>query len=265
MAVSMPDLLADLRAEGDELLAVLEPLGPAEWERPTPAAGWAVRDQVSHLAWFDDAATTAATDPEGFRAALPAFAARGEGAVDEIAAAARGLSPGQVIDWFRAARARSLAALAAVDPRARLPWYGPDMSAASFATARIMETWAHGQDVADALEITRVPTDRLRHIALLGARALPYGFVVRGLEPPAAPVRVELTLPGGGRFEHGPAGAADLVRGTALDFCLLVTRRRHRDDTALEVRGATAEAWLSVAQVFAGPPGADRPAGMPRP
>ncbi|WP_248965640.1 TIGR03084 family metal-binding protein [Sphaerisporangium perillae] len=264
MAVSMSELVTDLRAESAELTAMIRTLDPAGWERPTPAAGWTVRDQISHLAWFDDAATTAATDPDGFRAALPALLARGDAAVNEIAVAARTLSPEQVLDWFRTARARSLDAFEKLDPKERLPWYGPDMSAASFVTARLMETWAHGQDVADALGIVRTPTARLRHVASLGVRAMPYGFSMRGMEPPSDPVRVELTLPDGTPWSQGPQDAADLVRGPALDFCLLVTQRCALADTALEVRGETAKAWMSVAQAFAGPPGAGRPPGQVR-
>jgi uncharacterized protein (TIGR03084 family) len=264
MPVSMPELLADLRAETAELQAMLRPLAPADWDRDTPAAGWAVRDQISHLAWFDDAATTAVTDPDGFRASLPALFARGEGALDELVAAARSLSAAQVHEWFDTARARSLAAFEALDPKARVPWYGPDMSAASFVTARLMETWAHGQDVADALGIERVPTTRLRHIAQIGVRALPYGFVVRGLPVPSDPVRVELKLPDGTPWTAGPEGAPNVVRGPALDFCLVVAQRSHVADTTLEVSGPAAAAWMSVAQVFAGPAGRGRPPGSRR-
>ncbi|GGO75102.1 hypothetical protein GCM10012289_49340 [Nonomuraea cavernae] len=139
-----------------------------------------------------------------------------------------------------------------------MPWYGPDMSAVSFVTARLMETWAHGQDVADALGVTREPTARLRHVAMIGFRAMPYGFAVRGLPAPEDPVRVELTTPGGEPWTAGPAGAADVVRGPMLDFCLLVTQRVHLADTALQITGATARAWMEIAQAFAGPPGEGR-------
>ncbi|MEV8632496.1 TIGR03084 family metal-binding protein [Streptosporangium sp. NPDC051023] len=254
----MGELVADLRAETEELDGVIRGLDPAAWELPTPAEGWAVRDQISHLAWFDDAATVAATDPEAFRAARHAFLDQGESAIDELAAASRGLTSALLHDWFRVARARSLEAFAGLASATRLPWYGPDMSAASFVTARLMETWAHGQDVADALGVVRIPTARLRHVANIGVRAMPYGFAVRGLAPPADPIRVELTLPDGSSWTAGPIGAANLVKGTALDFCLLVVQRRHLDDTFLEVRGETARAWADIAQAFAGPPGRGR-------
>ncbi|GLW96670.1 TIGR03084 family metal-binding protein [Microtetraspora sp. NBRC 16547] len=261
MVVSKSELMSELIADLSELYAMVRALDLPGWELPTPAEGWAVRDQITHLAWFDDAATSALTDPDGFRAARAALMARGEAAVDDLAAAARELAPPQVLEWFRTARARMAEALGAVDPSARLPWYGPDMSPASFATARLMETWAHGQDVADALGIERAPSMRLRHVAMLGVRALPYGFAVRGLPVPEAPVRVELAMPDGTWWVSGPDGVPDVVRGSVADFCLVVTQRCHVADTSLTVTGETARAWMSVAQAFAGPAGKGRAPG----
>ncbi|MDA0634268.1 TIGR03084 family metal-binding protein [Nonomuraea sp. MCN248] len=251
----MAELLDDLRAETASLEALLDPLDPGDWERPTPAAGWAIRDQVSHLAWFDDAAHTAITDPASFRAQLADAAVT----PDELAEQARGMPAGELRAWFGAAWARLTAVLATLPPKRRLPWYGVDMSAASFATARLMETWAHGQDIADALGRTREPTDRLRHVARIGVMALPYAFTVRGLPVPAEPVRVELTTPGGEPWTAGPHGAAGVVRGPMLDFCLAVTQRVHLSDTALEITGEPAAAWMGIAQAYAGPPGEGRP------
>jgi uncharacterized protein (TIGR03084 family) len=131
------------------------------------------------------------------------------------------------------------------------------MSAASLATARLMETWAHGEDVAAALGATREPTDRLRHVAYLGVRTRQFAFLSRGLSAPDSEVRVELTAPGGALWTFGPDDAPERVTGPALDFCHLVTRRRHRDDLALVAEGPGADRWLDLAQAFAGPPGAD--------
>ncbi|MFF0769196.1 TIGR03084 family metal-binding protein [Nonomuraea wenchangensis] len=250
----MAELLDDLRAETASLERLLEPLQDDDWELPTPAAGWAVRDQVSHLAWFDEAATRAVTDPDGFTAGLS-----GVTSVDDLARQARGMTPAELREWFRAARGRSMEVFAGLDARDRVPWFGPPMSAASFVTARLMETWAHGQDVADALGVVREPTDRLRHVATIGYRARPYGFAVRGLPQPAEPVRVELVMPGGGVWTAGPADAASVVRGPMLDFCLAVTQRIHLSDTGLELVGEPARAWMEIAQAFAGPPGEGRP------
>jgi len=264
MAADMAALLADLAAESADLTALLAPLTPADWERPTPAAGWAIRDQVSHLAFFDEAAALTATDPDRFRREAEQLMARDADFAGVIAREYRRVPPAELLAWLGTAREAYLTTFASLDPSARLPWYGPPMSAASSVTARLMETWAHGQDVADALGVTRPPTGRLRPIARLGVVTMGFSFALRGRPPPGAPVRVELTGPDGTLWEWGPPGAADRVQGPALDFCLLVTQRRHRRDTALRAAGPVAQAWLEVAQAFAGPPGPGRPpAGGP--
>lgn len=150
-------------------------------------------------------------------------------------------------------------ALYAAPTGTRFPWYGPPMSAASMATGRLMETWAHGQDVADAVGVVRPPTDRLRHVVRIGVRARDFAFGVHGLNPPTAEFRVELLAPSGELWTYGPEGAPQRVTGPALDFCLLVTQRAHRADLAVEAVGAEAGRWLDIAQAFAGPPGAGRP------
>lgn len=258
MPVPTEPLIDDLRAETADLERLLARGG---WDTPTPAEGWTVRDQVTHLAWFDEAATRAATEPEAFRAEVATMIAEGLD-TDRLVAERRSMPGERVARWFREARGRMIEALAGLAPGTRLPWYGPDMGLASFVTARLMETWAHGQDVADALAVRREPTDRLRHVAQIGVRALPWSFTVHGRPVPDAPVRVELTLPGGARWTAGPEGAADSVRGPALDFCLLVTQRRHRDDLSLTAAGPVAREWLDIAQAFAGPPGPGRRPGQ---
>ena len=132
------------------------------------------------------------------------------------------------------------------------------MSTASMATARLMETWAHGLDIADALGVVLAPTDRLRHIARLGVRTRDFAFGAHGLTPPAEEFRVELTAPDGGTWSYGPADAPQRVTGPALDFCRLVTQRAHRADLALTATGPDADRWLDIAQAFAGPPGSGR-------
>ena len=224
MAVSMSGLADDLAAESAVLRALLVPLDEAGWRQPTPAAGWSVLDQVTHLAWFDEAAVRSATTPEAFA---------GEQAnpdPDGVAAAHRDRSGAQVLAWFDDARSRLLTVFRGLDPSLRVPWYGPPMSAASALTARIMETWAHGQDVADTLGVRREPTARLRHVAHIGIGARAYSYVVNGREVPTTPIRVELAAPDGGTWTWGPEDASDRVAGPALDFCLVVTQRRHLAD-----------------------------------
>ena len=152
-----------------------------------------------------------------------------------------------------------MAALRHVPPDARIPWVVGEMSVTSFATARLMETWAHGQDIYDGLGRTRRPTARLRHVAHLGVSTRGFSYRNRGLGLPATVVRVELEAPGGDRWTWGDQELKDVVAGPAEDFCLVVTQRRHLDDTALTVRGPLAAEWMSIAQAFAGPPTEGRP------
>ena len=260
------DLAADLAAETADLDAVLAPLPAAAWRTPTPAAGWSVADQVSHLTFFDEAATRSAADPERFRAEAAGLTALGGDFPNQVAGRYRGLAAADLLAWFRRARAEYLATFGAIDPGTRLPWYGPDMSPASSVTARLMETWAHGLDITDALGMPSKPTARLRHIAHLGVRTMGFSFALRGLPAPDRPVRVDLTAPDGTAWTWGPPDAADRVTGPALDFCLVVTQRRHLADTSLRAAGPVAGQWLDIAQAFAGPPGPGRPPrGTPGP
>ncbi len=258
MAVDMAALVADLAAESADLDRVLAGLPDAGWATPTPAAGWTVADQVAHLAHFDETATTSAVDPDRFRAEADSLVAHGDAFTEVVTRAHRGRSPAELLAWLRVARAQYLWVFAELDPGKKLPWYGPPMSAASSVTARLMETWAHGQDVVDAIRATREPTARLRHIAHLGVATRGWSHQVHGEQPPPAPVRVELAAPDGDLWTWGPADAVDRVSGPALDFCLLVTQRRHRADLALATQGGVADHWLDVAQAFAGPPGPGR-------
>ena len=259
MAADLSALTADLVAETAWLDEILGALPPPQWQLPTPAPGWTIADQVSHLAYFDEATLLSIRDPDLFRLDAEALAGRGSDFPDQIAAEYRHLGPAELLRWFRTARQALLDGYASTDPAARLPWYGLDMGLASSVTARLMETWAHGQDIADTLGIQRPATSRLRHIAHLGVRSLPYSYAVNGLPQPDAPIRVELTAPDGGQWAWGPADAADRVTGTALDFCLVVTQRRHRTDAGLVISGQTAGQWMAIAQAFAGAAGRGRP------
>jgi uncharacterized protein (TIGR03084 family) len=259
MPADLSALTADLVAETAWLDEILGALPAAQWQLATPAPGWTIADQVSHLAYFDEATLLSIRDPDLFRRDAEALAGRGSDFPDQIAAEYRHLRAAELLRWFRAARQALLDGYASIDPAARLPWYGLDMGLASSITARLMETWAHGQDIADTLGLERRPTGRLRHIAHLGIRSLPYSYAVNGLPRPDAAIRVELAAPDGGQWTWGPADAADRVSGTALDFCLVVTQRRHRTDTRLMITGPTAGQWIAIAQAFAGAAGRGRP------
>lgn len=258
--VDLSSLCDDLQTEEEDLDAVLARLDAARWDLPTPAPGWSIRDQVSHLAFFEEQAELAASDGDAFATSLGRVTDAGA-FMNEPLERGRELDPGQVRGWWNSARAGALSAFRRMDPARRIPWFGPPMSPASFVSARIMETWAHGQDVADALGIERAPTDRLRHIAHLGVRARRNSYAATGRELPADEVRVELTGPGGNSWTWNES-ATDRVAGEAVDFCLVVTQRRHPDDTDLVVEGELARDWMAIAQAFAGPPGAGRKPGQ---
>ena len=245
------EVAADLRAEQEALDAVVADLAGEEWGLATPSPGWSVADQIGHLTYFDGAAATAITDPGAFAASVEQLVA-----ADDIDALTlhRHHSPPQLVEAWRANRRRLAEVSATLDDGTRVAWYGPSMGAKSFLAARLMECWAHGQDVVDALGVERAATDRLRHIARLGVMTRGWSYVNRGLEPPPGEVRVELTGPRGTPWRYGPDDAAAVVTGPAADFCLVVTQRRHLDDTALQVTGDLARDWLEKAQAFAGPP-----------
>jgi uncharacterized protein (TIGR03084 family) len=270
MPVDMVALAGDVAAESAVTAELISGLDEAGWHTPTPAVGWDVADQITHLAYFDEVTVRSAVDPEAFAAELAEAQAAGGIDPDLIAARFRDLTGAQLLAWFDEARAGLLETFATLDPAARLPWFGPAMSAASSLTARLMETWAHTQDIADALGVTREPTARLRHVAHIGVGARAYSYAVNRLQLPPDPVRVELVPPSGtgtsagsdraALWTWGPADAKDRVSGPALDFCLLVTQRRNRDDVDLVIDGPAATEWMSIAQAFAGAAGTGRPA-----
>ena len=258
----MRDICRDLLHEYRDLAALCETLAPSQWLMRSEFYGWTPWDEIAHLCYFDETGLQSATDPEGFArdaAALNVRMERGE----EISAVARerygSLAGPALLARWRLLHEGLVAALAKLDPKARLAWYGPPMSARSFATARLMETWAHGQDVWDVVRRRRPQTARLKHIAHLGVTTFRWTFINRKLEVPQTVPYVELSAPDGSLWTWNEPSTSNFVRGSAEDFCLLVTQRRHLDDTGLTHNGDSVKQWLLMAQCFAGPP-ADGPA-----
>ncbi|MRH86355.1 TIGR03084 family protein [Nocardia sp. SYP-A9097] len=255
-------LLADLTAECEDLDRLIADLDPAEWRRETPAPGWTIAHQIGHLTWTDRVAVLAATDADAFNEQVQAALPKMLTFVDEAAEEESRTPAPELLAAWRSDRGALVEALRKVPAGTKLPWFGPPMSAASMVTARLMETWAHGQDVADALGVTREPTARLKNVAHLGVRTRNFAYVTHGRTAPSAEFRIELTAPDGELWTWGPADAPQRITGPALDFCLAVTQRRHLGDLALRVEGAEALEWLGLAQAFAGPPGTGRTAGQ---
>jgi len=258
MQTTCDDLLGEYRA----LAQLCATLTAAQWRLRTDFYGWTPWDEIAHLAFFDETALQSVTEPDAFAAGAKALMqqwAQGQ----EISALARErfghLDGPALLALWRERFETLVAALRPLDAKARLLWYGPSMSARSFATARLMETWAHGQDILDAMGQARAAGPGLRHITHLGVSTYGWTFVNRRRQVPQPAPYVELTAPNGERWAWGEPSATDFVRGPAMDFALLVTQRRHRDDTALQWAGEGAEQWTAIAQCFAGEP-ADGPA-----
>ena len=245
-------LLADLAAEHEALDSVVAPLDDAAWSTPTPAPGWTIAHQVSHLTYFDGQVVLAATDPTAFEAGRDALLA--DPGNFDMAGPWAGEPPADLLARWRDARQGIADGFAGLGARDRLPWYGPPMSARSSITARLMETWAHGVDVTDALDLAPSSSARLRHVAHLGFVTRGFSYAVRGQEAPSAPVAVVLDAPDGDQWTWGEPDADDRIAGSALDFCLAVTQRRPLDRLDLTVTGPAAASWLEVAQAFAGGP-----------
>ncbi|MEX2291568.1 MAG: TIGR03084 family metal-binding protein [Mycobacteriales bacterium] len=261
MAVDMAQLTDDLAAESGDLFRLLSRLEVDDWDRPTPAAPWTIRDQVTHLAFFDDISTLAATDVARFEREATELTALGEDFAAVVAQRRQDRAGPVAAAWLQRSRSEYLQVFRGLSPSQTLPWFGPPMSAASSVTARLMETWAHGQDIADTVQVGRTPTSRLRHVAHLGVRTLAWSFTVQGRPAPDRAVRVELAGPDGETWRWGPEDAEDRVLGSAEEFCLVATQRRHRGQTGLQATGPVATAWLDIAQAYAGPPGPGRPPG----
>lgn len=256
---NLASVLADLSAEGVDLDALVSADG-VDLGTPTPAIGWTIGHQLGHLRWTDELTVLSCSDPAGFRSATSKLTGAAElaQAIDQGARLGAGTPSEELLASWRTGRAAVLDAMYKVPSGTRLDWIGPPMGAGTMASARIMETWAHGQDIADALGVVRTPTDRLRHVAELGVRTRDHAFRTNGLPLPSDPFRIELTAPSGAIWSWGPPDAAESVFGPAVEFALLVTQRRHPEDLSLRAAGALAQRWITIAQAFAGAPGEGR-------
>jgi uncharacterized protein (TIGR03084 family) len=245
-------MIADLASEQDSLDLVVADLDEATWQLATDSPGWTIADQISHLQFFDERAALAMSDPAAFgvdRQHLISSAPR-----DLSVELGRQVSAGELLDTWRQSRRALIEAATKVDPTVRVPWYGPSMAVKSFLTARLMECWAHGQDVAEAVGVQRSPSVRLKHVAHIGVGARAFSLLINQLPEDSRSIRVELTAPGGELWTWGDETSDQRVLGDALDFCLVVTQRRALSESHLTVVGDSATTWMRIAQAFAGAP-----------
>jgi uncharacterized protein (TIGR03084 family) len=250
MADDYATLLHDLAGEQASLLGAIASIDDDAWFTPTPAKGWDVRDVVSHLADTDEIAIDTCT---GGARPLNDFAlglASPEDATLWGVLRGRRMPGAEVRSWYERTSRAEIDVLATLDQAMRVPW-GLGMRPPSFVTARMMECWAHSLDVRDALALPAADTDRLRHVAWIATRALPYAYTVAGREPPEGALRVELTLPSGAMWAHGPSDAPNRITGSASEYCRVFVQRMPRAAaTGLRAEGDAADAALDVARAY---------------
>jgi len=243
---------ADLRAEADDFHGLLASLDERTWWQPTPFKGWTPFDVVAHLHSGDNAARLAVEDPEAFQRFLAARNAKPKPAQERERVETR--DPRVLLANWRTTLQELAERLGEMPPDARIAWVGPPLSLRTFAAARLMEVWAHAQDVYDLLRRPRVHHDRIRAIAELGVRTYGFSFTNRGRKMPETKPYVRLTAPSGAVWEWNPPSESDCITGSAVEFCQVVTQGRNIRDTKLEVVGEAAAQWMGVAQCFAGAP-----------
>ena len=243
------EILSDLVAEQQQLDQFLQKVKVRNWNALTPDEEWDIRDTISHLAHFEEYAYNALDedgtmlddldDHETFDDFTEVGVERG-----------REMRPQDVIEWWRLGRAKVVDALSRAEARDRVPWFFGDMSARSFATLRLAETWAHGLDIYDAVGEEPEDTERLRHIIIITQKILPWAFEQSGYEYPVE-VRIEGIGPMYAKYASGPDDSGQLIRGPAGEICRVALQRLHPDDAEnLIVKGEIAEVALQVMRTY---------------
>jgi len=258
----LQEVIAALDADGDDVDRMVADLDAEQWRLPTPSPGWTIAHQIAHLIATFRMAGLAAADPAAFKAMTSRLSDDFDANVRHAMADGLAQPPEVLLRQWRESRATASRALGAVPPDQVVPWLVNPLPPAILAAAGMMELFGHGQDIADTLGYERERTDRIRHLVAFGVRTRDFGYLAHGMQPPAVEFRFELTAPSGARWDFGPADSPERVSGPAVDFCLLVTRRRHHGDLALVAEGAQAQGWLDIAQAYRGPAGEGRVPGQ---
>jgi uncharacterized protein (TIGR03084 family) len=247
----------DFRDESRALHALLTAQPESFFTQPSLFKGWAANDVLQHLAYWNSMADKQLSDEAGLLAVLGVIRKHPRGLRGHESDHFNGLSGHALLEHWRAGFEAVADRFSTADPRQRLKWSGPDMSARSSMTARLMETWAHGQALYDALGVVRQDHDRIENIVILGINTYGWTFRNRGLDVPMPMPWVRLVAPSGKVWSYGQAqdaAVAGSIEGTATAFCQVVTQTRHWRDVDLKVEGIHATDWMRQAQCFAGPP-----------
>ncbi len=246
-------IVADLRAEGDELYQFLLTLDEADWSRATTFKSWTVNDVVAHLYFGDYLGVTSHKDGQAFKNFMAEVQSSGLTLAEFTREWLHNLSGPEMLEQWRGLFLEMCDLFAASDPRLRLTWAGPDMGIQMFSTARLMETWAHSWAIYDLLGATQKQNDRIKHIATIGVKTYGWTFANRGLTPPGPPPNISLRAPSGEQWEWNTEQGNSKISGEAVEFCQVVTQVRNITDTKLKLTGKPAKQWMAIAQCFAGP------------
>jgi uncharacterized protein (TIGR03084 family) len=257
-----PDPSGALTADCDELDELLAGLDDEQWKLPTPAPGWTITHQVAHLAATFRMAGLSASDPDAFIALMQRLDQNFTQNVANALSDYLSDPPEVLFGRWQAERVAAVKALSSVPADQPVPWLVNPLPPAILMMAGMMEAFAHGQDIADALGVRRTRTDRIKFLVAFAVRTWDFGYLARDEAPPQVEFRFELTAPSGAVWQFGPEDASQRISGPAEDFCLLVTRRRHRDDLAITAVGPDADHWLDIAQAYRGPAGEGRRPGQ---
>jgi uncharacterized protein (TIGR03084 family) len=250
---SLANIVADLRAEGDELYPLLLTLDKTDWSRTTTFKSWTINDVVAHLHFSDYLGVTSHRDGQSFNRLMAEIQNSGVTLAEFTREWLEGLSGAKLLERWRGLFLDMCELFITSDPRLRLTWFGPDMSIQMFATARLMETWAHSWAIYDALGITRKHNDRIKHIATIGVKTYQWTFINHGSTPPGPPPHISLRAPSGELWEWNTEQDENKISGDAVEFCQVVTQVRNIADTQLKLTGESARRWMAIAQCFAGP------------
>jgi uncharacterized protein (TIGR03084 family) len=261
----LANIVADLRAEGDELYQFLLTLDEADWSRATTFKSWTVNDVVAHLYFGDYLGVTSHKDGQAFKSFMAEVQSSGLTLSEFTRQWLDNLSGTPMLERWRGLFLEMCDRFAASDPKLRLTWAGPDMGIQMFATARLMETWAHSWAIYDLLGAQYKQSDRIKHIATIGVKTYQWTFVNRGLTPPGSPPHISLQAPSGELWEWNTEQEDNKISGDAVEFCQVVTQVRNIADTTLTIAGEPAEQWMAIAQCFAGPAEEPPKEGLRRP
>ena len=227
-----------------------------DWARPTCCEGWDVASVLAHLALTDEGATASARGEfDHHHDGLLGTGERQTVSVDDAAAAqveaVRAAGGEEIRRRWHDSSETMRAVLQAGDPHTRVTWVAGKLSLQTLATTRLSECWIHTDDIADALGVELQPTDRLRYIARLAWRTLPYAFQ-RAEMTMHGPVAMDLVGPNGEQWRFDPDRAAvTTIRGSATEFCGVAGRRLDPAATNLVATGADAEAVLRLVRTYA--------------